>query len=56
MNAVAEKTYGIIASFDGPAELLSAAEKVRNAGYKKFDCHSPFPIHWMESVTDMEAI
>lgn len=38
----------VLAAFDNPAELLTAAEKVRVAGYKNFDCHSPFPIHGMD--------
>lgn len=42
--------YGILATFEGPADLLHAAEKVRDAGYKKFDCHSPFPIHGMDDA------
>lgn len=49
-----KKTYGIIASFEGPADLLHAAEKVRDAGYKKFDCHSPFPIHGMDEAMGLK--
>jgi hypothetical protein len=45
-----KKIYGILAAFEGPAELYHAAEKVRDAGYKKFDCHSPFPIHGMDDA------
>jgi hypothetical protein len=39
---------GIVAEFDSPAALLHAAESLRDAGYKRFDCHSPFPIHGMD--------
>lgn len=45
-----EKTYAVIAEFAGPNELLSAAEKVRDAGYKQWDVHSPFPIHGMDDA------
>jgi len=38
----------VLSAFDNPAELYSAAEKMRDAGYKEFDCHSPFPIHGMD--------
>jgi hypothetical protein len=38
----------VLGAFDGPAELFAAAEKMRDAGYKEFDCHSPFPIHGMD--------
>lgn len=55
MNAGAEKTYGILARFEGPAELLHAAQKVRDAGYKQFDCHSPFPIHGMDDAMGMKG-
>ncbi|MCC7460570.1 MAG: DUF3341 domain-containing protein [Proteobacteria bacterium] len=48
------KTYGLLASFEGPADLVHAAEKVRDAGYKKFDCHSPFPIHGMDDAMGLK--
>ncbi|MBC8042801.1 MAG: DUF3341 domain-containing protein [Rhizobacter sp.] len=41
---------GMLAEFANPAELLHAAEKLRDAGYKRFDCHSPFPIHGMDEA------
>jgi hypothetical protein len=44
------KHYGIIAEFDSPAAILSAAEKVRDAGYRRWDTFTPFPIHGMEKV------
>lgn len=48
------KTYGLLASFDGPADLLHAASRFRDAGYKKFDCHSPFPIHGMDDAMGLK--
>jgi hypothetical protein len=39
-----------LAEFVNPAALLHAAGKLREAGYKKFDCHSPFPIHGMDQA------
>lgn len=44
----------MLAEFENPARLLEAAEKLRNAGYKKFDCHSPFPIHGMDDAMGMK--
>lgn len=41
---------GIVAEFAHPGELISAAKRVREAGYKRFDCHSPFPIHGMDAA------
>ena len=51
---VAEKTYSVIAHFDNPGQLLKAAERVRDAGYKKWDCHSPFPIHGMDAAMGLK--
>ena len=48
------QTYGILATFEGPAELVHAAEKARDAGYKHFDCHSPFPIHGMDDAMGLK--
>ena len=44
----------VLAEFDGVSELLAAAEKIRDAGYKKFDCHSPFPIHGMDEAMGLK--
>ncbi|HTV42492.1 MAG TPA: DUF3341 domain-containing protein [Candidatus Sulfotelmatobacter sp.] len=38
------------AEFDSAAAVLSAAEKVRDAGYKRWDVFSPFPIHGLDKV------
>jgi len=40
----------MIAEFANPAALLRAAEKMRDAGFRSFDCHSPFPIHGMDKA------
>ena len=44
------KTYGLIAEFDSPAAILQAAEKVRDAGYHRWDVFTPFPIHGLDKV------
>ncbi|MBC8479528.1 MAG: DUF3341 domain-containing protein [FCB group bacterium] len=46
--------FGILAQFADPGSLMKAAEKVRDAGYKKFDCHSPFPIHGMDGAMGLK--
>ncbi len=40
----------VLAEFADVRALLSAAEKVRDAGYKKFDCYSPFPVHGLDAA------
>jgi hypothetical protein len=47
-------TLGVLARFENPAELIGAAKKVRDAGYEKFDCHSPFPIHGMDDAMGLK--
>src|SRR5258706_9370392 len=38
----------LLAEFDTPAAVMHAAEKLRDAGYSKFDTHTPFPVHGMD--------
>ncbi|MCB0281902.1 MAG: DUF3341 domain-containing protein [Calditrichae bacterium] len=47
---MSEKVLAVLAEFKDPADLLHAAEKVKDQGFKKFDCHSPFPIHGMDDA------
>jgi hypothetical protein len=42
--------YGISAEFDSAAAVLTAAEKVRDAGYSRWDVFSPFPVHGLDKV------
>jgi len=45
-----DRLYGLLAEFANPSTLIKAAKKVRKAGYKHFDTHSPFPIHGMDKA------
>ncbi len=36
--------YGLMAEFDSPDALLSAARRAHAAGFRKMDAYSPFPI------------
>ena len=36
--------YGIMAEFDSAQALIDAADATHQAGYKKIDAYSPFPI------------
>jgi hypothetical protein len=38
------RLYGLVAEFDSPTHILTAAHKVREAGYKKVEAYTPFPI------------
>lgn len=37
--------YGIAATFHTTPDVYHACEKVRDAGFKRWDSYSPFPIH-----------
>ena len=54
MSIETNNSYGVLAEFGNPHELLNAAEKLRDSGYKKFDCHSPFPIHGMDEAMGLK--
>jgi hypothetical protein len=36
--------YGLVAEFDNPGGLLRAAEAARQAGYRRMDAYTPFPV------------
>ena len=42
--------YAVGVEFDSARDLYHAAEKVRDAGYKRWDTFSPFPIHGMDAA------
>src|SRR5215467_8781396 len=36
--------YGLMIEFEKPDELIEAARRVRDAGYKRIEAYSPFPV------------
>jgi Ni/Fe-hydrogenase subunit HybB-like protein len=42
--------YGILAEFATPASLYRACERVRDAGFTRWDAHSPFPVHGLSGA------
>ncbi len=51
---MATKTVGIVGLFDDPEALLRAAEKVRDAGFRRWDCHTPYPVHGIERAMGLK--
>lgn len=49
-NNAAGGLYGLLTEFESPAALVEAVEKVRDAGFKHWDVHTPFPIHGMDDA------
>jgi hypothetical protein len=46
--------YCVLAEFDSAASLYHACEKVRDAGYTKWDSHSPFPVHGIDKAMGLK--
>ena len=44
------QSYGVMAEFDNPTDLVNAARAVRAQGYRKLDAYSPFPIEELSSA------
>jgi hypothetical protein len=47
---MAKYQTGMAAIFDTEAEVLVAAKKVKDMGFKKFDAITPYPVHGMEEA------
>jgi hypothetical protein len=47
---MAAPTHGLIATFDTPGAVMRAAEQVRDAGYRRWDVITPFPIHGIDKA------
>lgn len=50
MSTTLKRVHGYLAEFDSVKDLYHAAEHVRDAGYQRWDVHSPFPIHGMDDA------
>lgn len=47
---MAERLYGALAEFRTPEDLLAAARKAREAGYRSLDAFAPFPVEGLERI------
>ena len=45
--------YSYTAIFDSPDDVSHAAEKTVEAGYTKFDVHTPYPLHGMNKAMNL---
>ncbi|MBM3863249.1 MAG: DUF3341 domain-containing protein [Verrucomicrobia bacterium] len=50
MTTTRKRVYGYLAEFSNASTLYKAAEQVRDAGYRKWDCYSPYPIHGLDAA------
>ncbi len=47
---VSPNRWGLLAEFESVDALLAAAERVRDAGFTRFDAFAPFPIHGLDEA------
>jgi ActD protein len=47
---MAERAHGLLAEFDSPEALTAAARKVRDAGYRRLDAFTPFPVDGLDRI------
>ncbi len=44
------RSYGLLAEYESASAIFKAAEKTRDAGYVKWDTHTPFPVHNLDKA------
>ncbi|PLX32136.1 MAG: DUF3341 domain-containing protein [Ignavibacteria bacterium] len=45
-----KKTAGVSGLFHDPDQVLKAATGIRDAGFRKFDFHTPYPLHGLDQA------
>jgi hypothetical protein len=45
---------GYLVEFEGPGDILAASERVRDAGYTRWDTHTPFPVHGLDRAMGLK--
>jgi hypothetical protein len=47
-------TYGVMGEFNDPHELIHAVEKIREAGYRRVNAYSPFPVEGLSEALGLK--
>lgn len=50
----ATRLVGMIGFHDDPDGIIKAAETVRDEGYDKWDCHTPYPVHGLDDAMGLK--
>lgn len=45
-----KKEIGILAEYDSASAIFHACEQVRDAGFRRFDSYTPFPVHNLDKA------
>lgn len=54
MSITRKRVYGYLAEFKSASALYKAAESIRDAGFRKWDCYSPYPIHGLDAAMGLK--
>ena len=46
--------YGVMGEFETPDKLIHAIEKTREAGYRRFEAYSPFPVEGLSEAMGLK--
>ena len=49
------KLLGYLAEFSDPHQLLHACERIRDAKYRRWDAHTPFPVHGLNDAMGLRT-
>jgi len=53
MNSRPDPIYGVLAEYASAERLLEATRKAREAGYRRIEAYSPFPVEGLAEATGM---
>lgn len=48
--AAEKKEIGVLAEYDTPGAIYHACEQIRDAGFRRFDSYTPFPVHNLDKA------
>jgi hypothetical protein len=51
----AQKQWGLLAEYESPTALYKACEKVRDAGFRKWDAYAPVPVHGLDRAMGLKG-
>ncbi|MFG0256748.1 MAG: DUF3341 domain-containing protein [Phycisphaerales bacterium JB043] len=47
-------TWGVLAEFETPTALYKGCERIRDAGFSRWDAYSPFPVHHLDEAMGLK--